>query len=99
MAVPKRGGCPSRRQTSGARHSILRLARKLVLDGLEKFFPRHVACLDLGETEDMVDNLLFVNRSAQFGQRLVVVTVEIPNLLFLTRERPRPSDEGLRHLL
>src|SRR6185437_7342276 len=74
-------------------------ARKLVIDRFQELLLAHFARLDLREAEDMVDDLLFVNRGAQLSQGLAVVAVEIPDLLFLAGKRPRPGDQRLGHLL
>ena len=47
----------------------------------------------------MVDDLLLVDRRAQFGQRLLVVAVEVPDLLFLAGEGAGARDQRLRHFL
>ena len=46
----------------------------------------------------MVDDLLLVDRGAQFGQRLLVVAVKVPDLLFLAGERAGARDQRLGHL-
>ena len=70
-----------------------------VLVGLQQLGRADLAVLDLGEREDMVDDLLLVDRRAQLGERLLIVAVEVPDLLFLAREGARAGDQRLGHLL
>ena len=55
---------------------------------------RHLALVDPGDAEDVVDDLLLVDRGAQFGERLLVVAIEVPDLLFLARELARAARSG-----
>ena len=47
----------------------------------------------------MVDDLLLVDRRAQLGERLLVVAVEVPDLLFLAGEGAGAGDQRLGHFL
>src|SRR5688572_15832650 len=76
------------------------LARALfVLDRLGEFVARHFPFRHLGLAQDVVDDLLLEDRSAQLDQRIGVLPEIIDDPAFLAGELARPLDKRALHFL
>src|SRR5947209_5491136 len=103
-ANPPARRCKDNRQSASRNGRVggLGLAdrlRLLLLLHPEELVLVDLALTDLGLRNNVVDDLVLEDRGAQFGERLRILAVMIPDLLFLAGEGAGTLDQGLRHLI
>src|SRR6185312_16916533 len=74
------------------------LLGRLSLDVLVKLLARYLLLGHLGELDQEIDDLLLIDRCPQARERLRIVAVVFPDLLFLTGELARTIDDRALHL-
>jgi len=61
---------------------------------LNRFFARDLLFGHVGEFEDEIDHLVFINRRTKLGQRVGIAAIVVPDFFLAAGHLARPLDHG-----